>query len=227
MKKSVVIFDYGFGNVRSCERAFLEIGCAAEITNDYQKSLNCDLLVVPGVGAFGSCLNGLKKASGDQIIEQRLKSGKPIFGICVGFQILFQEGTENIESGDLPIKGLGYFEGTVGELSLSVVPHMGWNTVFRSGNSVNNSADSLELNKEQNNEQNRNLGYFYFVHSYGVQKKDFGNNINVFITKQDGCEFISAIADKARKIYGTQFHPEKSGENGLKFLKKLVADITS
>lgn len=123
--KKVVVFDYGFGNVRSAERALARAGADVEITRDYDKAMDADGLLVPGVGAFSACMQGLKDARGDWIIGRRLSGGRPVMGICVGMQILFERGIEH----GVETAGLDEWPGTVGPLKAPVVPHMGWNTV--------------------------------------------------------------------------------------------------
>ncbi len=124
-KKKVVVFDYGFGNVRSAERALARVGADVEITRDYDRAMAADGLLVPGVGAFAACMEGLKRARGDWIVGRRLVSGRPVMGICVGMQILFERGIEH----GVETEGLDEWPGTVGPLKADVVPHMGWNTV--------------------------------------------------------------------------------------------------
>lgn len=124
-KKKVVVFDYGFGNVRSAERALAHVGADVEITRDYDRAMNADGLLVPGVGAFSACMDGLKRARGDWVVGRRLSGGRPVMGICVGMQILFERGIEH----GVETEGLDEWPGTVGPLKADVVPHMGWNTV--------------------------------------------------------------------------------------------------
>lgn len=124
-RKKVVVFDYGFGNVRSAERALAHVGADVEITRDFDRAMNADGLLVPGVGAFSACMQGLKEARGDWIVGRRLAGGRPVMGICVGMQILFERGIEH----GVETTGLDEWPGTVGPLKADVVPHMGWNTV--------------------------------------------------------------------------------------------------
>ncbi|NEE20450.1 imidazole glycerol phosphate synthase subunit HisH, partial [Streptomyces sp. SID7499] len=115
----------GFGNVRSAERALAHVGADVEITRDYDRAMNADGLLVPGVGAFSACMDGLKRARGDWVVGRRLSGGRPVMGICVGMQILFERGIEH----GVETEGLDEWPGTVGPLKADVVPHMGWNTV--------------------------------------------------------------------------------------------------
>lgn len=108
--KKVVVFDYGFGNVRSAERALAHVGADVEITRDYDRAMNADGLLVPGVGAFSACMDGLKGARGDWVVGRRLSGGRPVMGICVGMQILFERGIEH----GVETEGLDEWPGTVG-----------------------------------------------------------------------------------------------------------------
>ncbi len=149
--KRVVVFDYGFGNVRSAERALARAGADVEITGDYDKAMNADGLLVPGVGAFAACMDGLKAARGDQVVDRRLSGGRPVMGICVGMQILFARGIEH----DVEAEGLDEWPGTVGPPQADIVPHMGWNTVDAPADSQLFAGLDADAR-------------FYFVHSYAV-----------------------------------------------------------
>jgi glutamine amidotransferase len=120
-----VVLDYGFGNIRSAQRALQRAGADAEVTADFEAALNADGLVVPGVGAFAACMAGLRKVRGDMVIGRRLAGSRPVLGICVGMQVLFAEGVEHGER----TEGCGEWPGMVRRLDAPVLPHMGWNTV--------------------------------------------------------------------------------------------------
>ena len=122
---SVVVFDYGFGNVRSMVRALANLGLDTTLTSDYRQALEADGMVVPGVGAFAACMTGLREVSGDRVILDRLRAGRPVLGVCVGEQIMFERGNEHADT----TEGLGLIGGTVDLLDADVVPHMGWDTV--------------------------------------------------------------------------------------------------
>lgn len=124
---SVVVFDYGFGNVRSMVRALANLDLDVTLTSDHRQALEADGLVVPGVGAFGACMEGLKSVGGDRVIKDRLRAGRPVLGVCVGEQIMFERGMEHGDG----TPGLGLIKGDVELLDADVVPHMGWDT-FRS-----------------------------------------------------------------------------------------------
>jgi glutamine amidotransferase len=196
----IAILDYGSGNLRSALRAFEATGRKVFITSDAETAETADALVVPGVGAFGACMEGLKKVNGDQIVKSRLAAGKPTIGICVGMQILYEEGREHGK-----FAGIGAVKGRVEKMNASVLPHMGWNTVEVQGNS--------KLFKGIEKES------FYFVHSYAV----IGKNVEVGAVTNYFGDFISAI--EIGSITATQFHPEKSGAAGLKLISNWVESL--
>ena len=196
----IVILDYGSGNLRSAERAFQTSGEKVLVTSDYETALNAEGLVVPGVGAFGACMSGLKKIRGEKLIRERSIKNLPVLGICVGMQILFQTG---IEGGSH--EGVGILPGRVDKLRAKILPHMGWNTVSVSGSS--------NLFKGIENER------FYFVHSYALIESDLKVKAK---TDYQG-EFVSAIEVGA--ISATQFHPEKSGEAGIQLISNWVKSL--
>lgn len=196
----IAILDYGSGNLRSALRAFETTGRKVFITSDSELAEKADALVVPGVGAFGACMDGLKKVNGDQIVKARVTAGKPTLGICVGMQIMFESGVEHGT-----FTGIGALKGTVEKMSAPVLPHMGWNTVQTYGAS--------KLFSGIENES------FYFVHSYAVKNSDVAVRA---ITNYYG-DFISAIEDGP--ITATQFHPEKSGAAGLKLISNWVESL--
>ncbi|PRH77749.1 imidazole glycerol phosphate synthase subunit HisH [Streptomyces solincola] len=202
--RKVVVFDYGFGNVRSAERALAHVGADVEITGDYDKAMNADGLLVPGVGAFSACMQGLKEARGDWVVERRLAGGRPVMGICVGMQILFARGIEH----GVETEGLDEWPGTVGPLDAPVVPHMGWNTV--------EAPEDSELFAGLDADAR-----FYFVHSYAVH--DWSLEITnpamrapLVTWATHGEKFVAAVENGA--LWATQFHPEKSGETGAQLL---------
>ena len=122
---TAVVFDYGFGNVRSMVRALANLGVDTTLTSDYRQSLEADGLVVPGVGAFAACMEGLKKVDGDRVIYDRIRAGRPVLGVCVGEQIMFEHGLEH----GAHAAGIGLIGGSVNLLDADVVPHMGWDTM--------------------------------------------------------------------------------------------------
>lgn len=202
----IAILDYGSGNLRSALRAFERAGKEVVLTSDYDQALEAEGLVVPGVGAFGACMQGLKSVRGDQLVRERLAKSRPTIGICVGMQILFADGHEH---GDHA--GVGIWPATVEKLAAKVLPHMGWNTV--------EAAAGSSLFKGVEGES------FYFVHSYGVTALDpaqLSSSALASWTDYDQ-RFLAAIEDGV--FSATQFHPEKSGDAGLQLIKNWVSTL--
>ena len=190
----IAILDYGSGNLRSAQRAFEASGKEVVLTSDYNVALNAEGLVVPGVGAFAACMQGLTAIRGDQLVRERISLKRPTLGICVGMQILFAHGVEHGNH-----DGVGIWDATVEKLDAPILPHMGWNTVAAHGQSV--------LFKGLENES------FYFVHSYAAKER-----VGAISTLAHyGEDFLAAVEDGA--ISATQFHPEKSGDAGLQLIK--------
>jgi glutamine amidotransferase len=204
MTKKVVVLDYGFGNVRSVERALAKLGAEVEITADYDRAMSADGLLVPGVGAFAACMAGLKDVRGDWIVGRRLSGGQPVMGICVGMQILFARGIEH----GVETEGLDEWPGTVEPLRAPVVPHMGWNTV----KAPEDSRQFAGLDEDTR---------YYFVHSYAVrdwamQTHHASIRAPLVAWTTHGEPFVAAVENGA--LWATQFHPEKSGEAGAQLL---------
>lgn len=209
-RPSVVVLDYGSGNVRSAVRALERAGAAVTLSSKPEDAFNADGLVVPGVGAFATVMEELKSVDGLRIIGRRVAGGRPVLAICVGLQILFERGVEHgVES-----EGLGEWPGTVELLPAAVVPHMGWNTVqVPEGSTL---FDGVE--KER----------FYFVHSYGVQEWRFdashpGMAAPLVTWSEHGAQFVAAVENGP--LCATQFHPEKSGDAGSRLLRNWVASL--
>ena len=199
---AIAILDYGSGNLRSALRAFERAGRDVVLTSDYSVALEAEGLVVPGVGAFGACMQGLASVKGDALVRERVALARPTIGICVGMQILFAHGVEHGNH-----EGVGIWPSTVEKLSAPVLPHMGWNTV--------DVASGSNLFKGVEGES------FYFVHSYGVTQKAESTALQSW-TDYD-TRFIAAIEDGV--ISATQFHPEKSGDAGLHLIKNWVSTL--
>lgn len=209
-KPTVTVLDYGAGNVRSAVRALEEAGATVKLSRAERDVLDADGLVVPGVGAFKAVMDGLKEADALRMIGRRVAGGRPVLGICVGLQVLFEKGVEHGIEAD----GIGEWPGTVEKLKADVVPHMGWNTVEVPESSV--------LFKGIENER------FYFVHSYGVQDWDFQQNSDVMeppkVTwSNHGGKFIAAVENGP--LSATQFHPEKSAEAGIQLLRNWIGTL--
>ncbi len=199
---AIAILDYGSGNLRSALRAFEQSGRDVVLTSDYSVALEADGLVVPGVGAFGACMQGLKSVRGDELVRERAEKGRPTIGICVGMQIFFARGVEHGTH-----DGVGIWPVTVEKLEAKVLPHMGWNTV--------DVAPGSQLFKGVEGES------FYFVHSYAVRENMENNSLQTW-TDYDQ-RFLAAIEDGV--ISATQFHPEKSGDAGLHLIKNWVSTL--
>ncbi len=199
---AIAILDYGSGNLRSALRAFERAGKDVVLTSDYTVALEAEGLVVPGVGAFGACMSGLKSVRGDDLVKERVAKSRPTIGICVGMQILFAEGVEHGRH-----TGVGMWPSTVEKIEANVLPHMGWNTV--------EAASGSRLFKGVEGES------FYFVHSYGVVQPMQGQALQSW-TDYD-TRFLAAIEDGV--LSATQFHPEKSGDAGLHLIKNWVTTL--
>ena len=204
---SVVVLDYGSGNTRSAVRALERAGAAVTLTADRDAAMAADGLVVPGVGAFASCMEGLRAVKGHEIIGRRLAGGRPVLGICVGMQILFEHGVEH----GVDTVGCGEWPGVVERLQAPVVPHMGWNTVEVPANTVLFAGIETER--------------FYFVHSYGVRDWTLRTNNRtraplVTWAEHGGDRFVAAVENGP--LSATQFHPEKSGDAGAALLANWV-----
>lgn len=207
MTKSVVLLDYGAGNIRSAQRALERVGAEVTVTADPYQALEADGLLVPGVGAFDACMAGLKAVNGPRGIGQRLAGERPVMGICVGMQVLFDAGVEH----GIHSTGCGEWPGTVERLQSDVLPHMGWNTVEM----PDGSAMFAGLNADER---------FYFVHSYGVRRWELETVITrpplVSWSTHAGDSFVAAVENGA--LWATQFHPEKSGDAGAQLLENWM-----
>jgi imidazole glycerol-phosphate synthase subunit HisH len=203
--KSVVVLDYGSGNLRSAQRALQRVGASVEVTADAAAAMKADGLVVPGVGAFEACMTGLRKISGDRIVAERVAAGRLVLGVCVGMQILFARGVEfGVET-----KGCGQWPGAVTRLDAPVIPHMGWNVV--------NAAPGSALFKGLGGDAR-----FYFVHSYAAQHWD-GSSEALLTWATHQVPFLAAVEDGP--LAATQFHPEKSGDAGATVLANWVEEL--
>ena len=211
MTPRVVVLDYGSGNVRSAVRALQRVGAEVTLTADHDAAMECDGLVVPGVGAFAACMAGLRAVRGHEVIDRRLAGGRPVLGICVGMQVLFATGVEH----GVTTEGLGEWPGVVEQLHASPLPHMGWNTVAVPSASVLLAG----------------LGSarFYFVHSYGVRRWEMPAEHPVLrppvVTwcEHGGDRFVAAVENGP--LAATQFHPEKSGDAGATLLATWVSGL--
>jgi glutamine amidotransferase len=208
--RSVVVLDYGSGNVRSAVRALERAGGSVTLTADRRAAQEADGLVVPGVGAFAACMAGLRAVRGHEVIGRRLAGGRPVLGICVGMQVLFERGVEH----GVETAGCDEWPGTVERLQAPVVPHMGWNTVDVPEGSVLFDGVAGER--------------FYFVHSYAARRWELVTNDRtraplVTWAEHGGDRFVAAVENGP--LSATQFHPEKSGDAGAALLRNWVGTL--
>jgi len=206
----VVVLDHGSGNLRSAVRAVERAGASVELTADRATAEAADGLVVPGVGAFAACMAGLRAVDGPRAIDRRLAGGRPVLGICVGMQVLFERGVEH----GVETAGCDEWPGTVERLQAPVVPHMGWNTV--------EVPEGSRLFAGVEHER------FYFVHSYAARSWDLvtdGRTRAPLVTwsEHGGDRFVSAVENGP--LTATQFHPEKSGDAGAVLLRNWVESL--
>ncbi len=197
----IAVLDYGMGNLRSVARAVERVGGTPAITSDPEVAMRADAVILPGVGAFGRCMRGVRAAGFDQAIHQVVAAGKPVLGVCLGLQILFEGSEEGPEA------GLGILAGRIERLRGAVkVPHMGWNRVaWTTDHPIAQAAPTGS--------------YFYFVHSFALPADQ-----PVTIGVSDyGRPFAAAVA--VGNVFATQFHPEKSGEAGLALYEAFVRRI--
>jgi glutamine amidotransferase len=204
---SVVVLDYGSGNLRSAERAVARTGAEVLVTADLAAAAAADGLVVPGVGAYAACMAGIDALGAGPVIAERVAAGRPVLGICVGMQILFDAGVEH----GIETKGLGLLPGVVTRLHAARVPHMGWNTVDVPAGSVLLAGLPPQTR-------------FYFVHSYAAS--------DLAALRQAGARVTTASHDRPfaaavelGALSAAQFHPEKSAGTGFALLRNWVAGL--
>jgi glutamine amidotransferase len=195
----IAIVDYGMGNLRSVTNAFKKLGGDVAITRDKNTIKDARAIVLPGVGAFGKCIENLKRFELFDLIKELIMNDKRFLGICLGMQVLFDSSEEAPG-----IEGMGFIKGDVPRFKGSVkVPHMGWN--------------SIGIQRENQIFKGINDGeFFYFVHSYYCRPAE-----DVVATKTSyGNEFASSV--QKGKLFACQFHPEKSQKAGLRLLKNFI-----
>jgi glutamine amidotransferase len=204
--KKVIIIDYQLGNLFSVKQACDTVGINAKISSNREDILKADALILPGVGAFIEAMNNLKKYGLDTAIQNKVNGGTPIFGICLGQQLLFTE-SEEFGAG----KGLNLISGIIKRFPEAIeekkvkVPHIAWNTIFK----LNQEWESTALRDLNNND------FMYFIHSYYVKPNN--DACILTLTNYDGIEFCSAVL--RNNILATQFHPEKSADKGISIYK--------
>jgi glutamine amidotransferase len=197
----IAVLDYGIGNLRSAEKALQHLGVDAALTTDPAVARQAAGVVLPGVGAFGRCMEQLRESGLEPVVHEAVEAGKPFLGICVGMQMLFDASEEAPG-----VKGLGIIPGEVRKLTVTTerLPHMGWNTVqIRTGSKLFSGIGEGS--------------WLYFVHSYAPVPDDDGV---VAATTEYGGRVVAAVEQGA--LWATQFHPEKSAVNGLQLLKNFA-----
>jgi glutamine amidotransferase len=202
---SVVVVDYGSGNLASAERALAHVGADVVVTADPEVAREADGMVLPGVGAYATCMAGVTAAGADEVVRERLSAGRPVLGICVGMQVMYEEGDEH----GVRTPGIGVLAGAVTRLRAPVLPHLGWNTVAPPAGS--RLFDGVEGER------------FYFVHSYAARPVAGSRWGGEETTAVHGEGFVAAVESGA--LAATQFHPEKSGQAGLALLRNWVTGL--
>jgi glutamine amidotransferase len=200
-KPTVVVVDHGSGNLRSAERALARVGAAVTVTADLASAYDADGVVLPGVGAFAACMAGVREVGADALVRDRVERQRPVLGICVGMQVLYDAGEEH----GLRTQGMGALRGEVVRIDAPVLPHMGWNTV--------RPPEGSRLFAGIGDDR------FYFVHSYGVRP---GGSAGETVTTH-GEAFVAAV--ETGVLSATQFHPEKSGDAGLALLENWLGSL--
>ncbi|MCX4471032.1 imidazole glycerol phosphate synthase subunit HisH [Micromonospora sp. NBC_01655] len=208
MTKRIVVLDYGSGNLRSAERALERAGADVTVTDDLTAVAEAEGLVVPGVGAFAACMAGIEAIGAGPVIAERVAAGRPVLGICVGMQVLFEHGDEH----GVVTKGLGLLPGGVTRLTAARLPHMGWNTVHAPASSTLFAGLPSDSR-------------FYFVHSYGVTDPAALAAAGATVTTAyHETDFVAAV--ERGVLSAAQFHPEKSADTGAALLRNWLATVT-
>ena len=209
MSKNIVVLDYGSGNIRSVQKGLQKVGANVVVSNDFETCLNAQGLIIPGVGAFAACMQGINKYRGSEIVDKRLAGNRFVLGICVGMQVMFEIGLEH----GVKTAGLHQWPGDVTEIKASILPHIGWNNV--------QVANESKLFKGVETEK------FYFVHSFAAKDLDLQGTEKIdaplkhFATH--GEKFLASVENGP--LSATQFHPEKSGDAGLQLLSNWLETV--
>ncbi len=197
----IAVLDYGIGNLRSAEKALQHLGVDAALTTDPAVARQARGVVLPGVGAFGRCMEQLRESGLEPVVHEAVEAGKPFLGICVGMQMLFDASEESPGT-----KGLGILPGEVRKLTVTTerLPHMGWNTLeIRTGSKLFDGIDDGS--------------WLYFVHSFAPVPED---DAVIAATTEYGGTVVAAVEQGS--LWATQFHPEKSAEKGLRLLRNFA-----
>ncbi len=202
----IAVVDYGLGNLRSVSKAVEKLGIEVEVTDSSERIEKADSIILPGVGAFHIGMQNLKRLNLLPVLHERISKGTPFLGICLGFQILFSQSEEHGIC-----NGMDIIKGKVKRFTHELkIPHMGWNQVKQTTDRRPQTADLFNGVSDNS--------YFYFVHSYYAEPEDQ----NVIIAETEyGQEFASAV--NKGNVWGVQFHPEKSGDIGLKVLRNFLS----
>jgi len=209
MSKNIVVLDYGSGNIRSVQKGLQKVGANVVVSNDFETCLNAEGLIIPGVGAFAACMQGINKYRGSEIVDKRLAGNRFVLGICVGMQVMFEHGLEH----GAKTAGLHQWPGDVTEIKASILPHMGWNNV--------QVANDSKLFKGVETEK------FYFVHSFAAKDLDLQGTEKIDAPLKHcvthGEKFLASVENGP--LSATQFHPEKSGDAGLQLLSNWLETV--
>ena len=198
---TIAVLDYGSGNLHSVARALTHVGAEVRVTSEAVRAANADALLIPGVGHFGHCVRAIRSLGLDEAVGTFAASGRPLFGVCVGMQVLFERSEEDLDP------GLGLLSGEVGRLPATVkVPHIGWNDV--SWSRTHPFVEGIDDGTR-----------FYFVHSYAPNAGEDAVGVT-----EHGRRFAAAAA--RGNVFATQFHPEKSGDAGLAIYANFVKAVT-
>ncbi|MEU4401096.1 imidazole glycerol phosphate synthase subunit HisH [Micromonospora orduensis] len=209
MSADVVVLDYGSGNLRSAERALAAAGATVRVTDDLGAAAAAAGLVVPGVGAYAACMAGIEALGAGPVIAERVAAGRPVLGICVGMQVLFEHGDEH----GVVTKGLGLLPGGVTRLAATRLPHMGWNTVRAPRESVLFAGLGPQSR-------------FYFVHSYAMGDPEALSAAGAVVTTaHHDTDFVAAV--ERGVLSAAQFHPEKSADTGAALLRNWLATLST
>ena len=214
----IAVVDYGLGNLRSVTRGLERAGAAVEVTDDPDVITQADGIVLPGVGAFSE---GMENAGPfRELLVEEAEAGTPIFGICLGMQMLLTTSEEADHAGEGEVEGLDLIPGKNVRFPDSVkVPQMGWNNLSVQRDHPIVSGPGVLDGGDPDPERSVDGEYAYFVHSYYAEPE---NSDAIVATTEYGVDFASVIANEAGNVFGTQFHPEKSGETGLQILRNFV-----